>query len=1108
MTALALCFGIATVPSTSATAQQTYQNIINRHFRAVTNGPQSALIVDVSDPSDRTAVRRNVDTQVKATLQSYWPALRREVASLRQRRLLRARQSVPIVTPVLIRSNGRPVTAPPNPGLSRAPSPNNQIVYVPNTTGSYAFDPATASTLSNILNKLLYPELVHLLGPPLWTGANGQAGVVTVLNKDDNPDKVSGIIGVTVAINGANIDIDLPTFSTDQDFYLGMLQAMAVTFHGPRVLGFDAWETGMARAAAVVAARDLQGQFQAFAESPPVVVDPAAGFYYTPYYDVLNQPALSNSTFLPPSKASQEIANQFGGMLIPRLQTSSTAWLKCYIESVANGKGGNFFVNFNSAYYDADVADPTVALDTNRLRPLAAQAIGSATVEGQPFDQWFEEQYVLDTSVLPGIKVYAFATPTLPDATHPDGVAITLLNFQTTPTGDELDLSGSCYPVYYDYTFTNRLALNSADVQIPIIGGQGDTAPTFDGLGETAQTELAMDFPILGTVQRIFFPANVNTQPAPNFTPNDIFGVVVGTTPTAVAGGQTGQITATFSGGNGAPVSIPVVQGAFGAIGGASIPNNFTQVTLSYLPAAGGAAIVFTRNVYQRVDQSTSTGLANVSSMFLLTAPAPTETFTHTFLGAPATAYLISLPFQPINPDLAGVFGTDPKATLLAEYDQSLPNDHFERYPSLPPYRAGYGLWTGFQGALNGTVVTGYPTDNQAVVNVGLEYGWNLIGTPFNANIDVTSDGSTGNNGGIQVQYLGNDAVDLGTAVTNGWIQQGVIGYDPTAGYIDITAGTTQTTFTPNMLQPWEGYWILVTVPEGVTFTYVNPNPNTRAAGSRRTGRAVVRRSAVKRPAAVGTWNLPLAVTDGQGASAFAVLGQSPRGSDQYTPALDSASPPAFSRSTGPVLRFPHPDWNATRSAQGGDFLTDIRHTGSASTWDLTVDVPQSKATYTLNWTGMARLPRGMSLTLVDLSTNTRTLMNGKSSYDFVPGQGETTRRFQITAQPRGLTYIGVTNLMVTTPAPAAGRSVSFATISYELAGVAETSVTIYSPTGLAVRRLAQGRAATPGVNQLVWDLKDDRGRALPTGVYRIEVQAGSTDGRQTRAVRACPIIR
>ena len=62
--------------------------------------------------------------------------------------------------------------------------------------------------------------------------------------------------------------------------------------------------------------------------------------------------------------------------------------------------------------------------------------------------------------------------------------------------------------------------------------------------------------------------------------------------------------------------------------------------------------------------------------------------------------------------------------------------------------------------------------------------------------------------------------------------------------------------------------------------------------------------------------------------------------------------------------------------------------------------------------------------------------------------------------------------------------------ISLALKAAAEVSATVYNSRGQKVRTLARGKLAA-GTHPLEWDGTDDRGEALPSGVYLIRVSAG-----------------
>ena len=60
--------------------------------------------------------------------------------------------------------------------------------------------------------------------------------------------------------------------------------------------------------------------------------------------------------------------------------------------------------------------------------------------------------------------------------------------------------------------------------------------------------------------------------------------------------------------------------------------------------------------------------------------------------------------------------------------------------------------------------------------------------------------------------------------------------------------------------------------------------------------------------------------------------------------------------------------------------------------------------------------------------------------------------------------------------------------------------VKIYDLRGKAVRTLSLGDSATRGMNEIVWDARNNRGQLLPRGTYIAEVRAQTENGQTTRA--------
>lgn len=1042
----------------AARAQAPYRNVVNTRFHAVGNGPQSSLIVDVPAGTDRAVAHATAVKSYRALVQATSPAILREIALLRRRRLLRPSQQFDLTTSAIIRPGGAlPTIGRGTP--TRAPGLN---IVIP-TSGANSWSVAAAQQLQQIVN-ILVPELQKVLGAP-YAGANWNQ-TVTIYSLDPDINNNGAVYGALLVLDNSNpqqpvVSVDFPSFSAFETQFLAMAQVLAQAWQGPALMGYDAWSKGMARAVAVVAAVDLQSTITNLGQS----VDPGNLFYYTPFYDLLNEPALGNNSFLPPTPAAAPLNNStLAAMLVPRLEMASTAWLKCYIENP------NFFSQFFAQYFTEFNSDPTAADDTGRLTTYAAQA--DPTVETLPFAQWLEQQYALDTSVTAGPKLYIFTTPT-PSDTGESGAAFDAIYYETGPTGDEANLNGIANVLYWDYTYTSQLEFGQPYDTIQIQNGFGTVAPIFTSLGTPSTMRLAVDFLISNSYVRVFYPAGEELRSGSSTVFNDFSGVTVGA--------DSGSLVVNFEGASG-PIGAQVVQGAFAGNG---TPTGFSRTRITFSPPANGTPVNFQRNTLQRSDTASAAfNGSGLTPVWVLTIPGQTVTLTPALAAGPN---MISLPLQPYGRDLAAVFGVAAKSALLAQWRQDNPvppnPDQYLRYPTLPLYQPGYGLWTDFPNSVN-TPITGVSTDTQPQISVALQYGWNQIGSPFDTALTVTT--------ALGFSFQGTLGA-LADAVSNGWVAAGIMAYDPTTnGYDDITQST-------NAMNPWQGYWIRVLVTEGVTLTYTNPT-SSAASTMAVALRSAARRATVAAPARTDGWRLPLILSDAAGHAARATLGQASTGSDAFVPALDVAVPPAFSRAVPLALGFAHSDWNTGYGKGGGEFLSDVRRANSQATWNLNVHVPDATHSYTVGWSGAAYLPRGTRATLIDTVTGKQTLMNAIAGYSFQPAKGETTRAFQITVEPHSQGGIVISNATIMVPRTAPGRAISSITISYQLSAAATTSVQVLR-AGRVVRHLTSGRAQPSGISETLWDTRDDHGIGLPAGAYMVMIGAQTPDGEQVRTV-------
>jgi hypothetical protein len=55
---------------------------------------------------------------------------------------------------------------------------------------------------------------------------------------------------------------------------------------------------------------------------------------------------------------------------------------------------------------------------------------------------------------------------------------------------------------------------------------------------------------------------------------------------------------------------------------------------------------------------------------------------------------------------------------------------------------------------------------------------------------------------------------------------------------------------------------------------------------------------------------------------------------------------------------------------------------------------------------------------------------------------------------------------------------------------------------------LGRTRSVPSGPQELVWDTRDDVGRALPAGLYQLRITARTEEGEQTRSITPLLLTR
>ncbi len=1034
---------------------QEYRNVVNTRFNTISNGPMQALIVDVPNAGDSRGVQAAIAAKVNSARASRQSGLLRELDTLRRMFHWKGNVSPGIPDIVMVREKGR-VALPVSRAVTRAGG--GDLVFnfpISAAANDGGWTQAQAQELAGFRDKI-YPVLKNIYGAPSWSGT------VTVIDADNqasilsDPNTLSGgVYDIT------NSRILFAQYNSTQSKVLNLTQMMAIAFHGPASISYDAWERGMARAATLEVVRNLQSVLGVAPDDPL--------WHALDRYDLLNQPPLGNDRFFPVSKVNG-IANtsSFPNMLLPRLMMSGSAWLK------AEAEAPGFLAAFNNSYYAELVADPSIKNNIQALKNIAARVLPN--VEGLPFADWYQRQYILDTAVTPGAKLYALVSALRHGVDDP-AFAVVLLYYQTTfdtqGNSDEKNLSGTSFPIYWDYLYSARLFLAAQYERVDIREGIGTVAPTFPNTitppGGDPQLQgrqrITMDFPVNAENVRLYVaPRDMGTET----DPNNFWGTVVGA--------DTGSLRIQTD--TGVDTTVQVKQGSYNAK--IASPPAYTRPSKATLTLTDSVNQVTTRQVNLGYNEYIS----------VLYASDPVQSLTHTFPAGPA---MISFPIQPLRP-LAEQALLNPSSDqplfnannlLLAQWRQNIQSadgDKYLRYPTMDPLTPGKGYWENFAQStavkINGKLTT--PDQN---VSIALLSGWNQIGSPYQQPVNVTD---------LKFQYLADNVpVDLATAITRNLIvaqnvptvgQVAIFDYDPAQGYIPATT-----------LAPWKGYWIRVLVSEGVTITYPNPTPGGRSV--KLPTRAATIGSVVPIPSG---WSLPLVVRGPNGNGATIWLGQSNQAEGGANSKMNALKPPDFSRAV-PSIAFPHPELGSN----AGDYITDIRRNGTHDPWEITVYAPDPAKTYTLSWADLSRVPRGTRLILVDKATNQRQYLNSSSGYSFVPGSSP-TRQFQIVAEDRTRNSLRIFNVLAR-PTRAAGGTVE---INYELSQGATVTAEIRSANGQVVRRLNPGRAVSSGSNSTLWDARNDQASAVAAGSYYIHITARTPEGDTARIVQPFIIVR
>lgn len=911
-------------------------------------------------------------------------------------------------------------TLPPASSQSTAGSQNFKAAAT-STTLSFDFSHYSSNSgQRDVLRNFLstnYGLLVAFYGVP----APEQGGkTVTVVGDSDFAAayqpllKPSATDGGTIYYRYVTLDRRFYSEAEEQKLNQFNIARLALrAFHGPNTFSYDyaqgnyieAWQGGFADAAALLVANSLAGS--------PSNFDPSLlGSYVLPVYDFLNRPELGNAYVYTRSGADLAMSDFRAAM-------AQAAFLKIAVENPT------FFKQFNALYYARFT--PRQNVNPNSLRALAAEVV--PTVEGTSFFDWVRRQYVLDTSVTQGQKIYAAVLPlpvTTTGDTRPRYLGFAQA-FVTDSAGDETPSTGYGSINAFDEKGNN---INAFSKEI-----QGGNPLSFNDANAPGQASFGAGFSNFGTPNqarvtlKIRFKAAETSAYFPFIAGNGVASKLTyyGVTTTGVSG------TLALKSDSGVSESLPVTRGTFSGVK-TYVSKAAVKTTLTI------AGKTFVRNLAWLAPGANARGAG-----FVLEGGVPATTFNFTTAAGSSPIRMISLPFYPQESDEAKIFGIAPDSLKLARYRPNLApgtlqggvlkfgidGQRHELYPYIStPMAPGRGYWLGINGAFSKTIPGSEPPRDKPF-EVALPGGWNQIGVPFNRAFAPTA---------LKVRYGGFAPVSYNQAVSNGWIRPGIWRWQPRGGYAIVDSTQNET------LVPFEGYYLYVVPQTGVSLVF---DPAATATAL----------------TAASGWSVPLIASTRLSRDASNSFGVTDRAAAAKPPAAAPVATLRFLSSGDAEM-----DASGAGAASGwaDSFLASLEREAS---WDFVVEgVAKGERTY-LSWGDLAQVPTDINLTLTDKKTGGQMALRPGGSYAWNSDGGVRafTLRARRLARPQLTTVVSLS------------RTVA---VEVALNVAAPGRLEIRNPAGDTVATLRSGQFPL-GTSKFTWSGKMTSGQMAPVGRYR-----------------------
>lgn len=669
-------------------------------------------------------------------------------------------------------------------GLTR--NPNSDLVLQFEASGARAFPVEYRNLLISTFNSAR-PVMNAVFGHP------AAGGNVRVLNYDSDIEDRRAVAGGYVVPNApGGPEIRFPIYNDPVSASINFVHTLLLAYYGQNDYGADAFNEGLVRAATMRVVR-TPGALPGNPTTDQIENALRALYDVGEFYDWYNQPSLPARQFIAANLLSTPlpIGGSRGGIFLLRYQMAGSAWNKVLIEYPGA------IAEFNRQFYAAPNLYQTEAALVTLLRDVLVTVSGNPnpTIEGLPVQAWALRQFILDTSTPTGLQVLAQPFPIAATAATADfGVfAIEINAFRTAPNGNELLLSGTTFPVFWRPDFV-RFFTTAQDDAAPIGGGYGSVVPnfpreTFNGV----PYRVAVDIPVLDQLSRVYLPAGAYST-GTQTTVRGVYGTAEGLPTTSGA-----QFTVRLSWSSGSLDSIPLVNGAFGAIINDPGFVNAQRVTVQvFQTAPGPASELFRREI-------------NKSRGRLYVHLTPPEAFVTRNRSLPARLSVLGFSQQPLRPRPASFLGLPSSQTLIARWNPAL--GRFALSGEAGSFNQGLGYFVRPATALDRTFEARRTINTPT--SVALAPGWNMIANPLEVAIPLS-----------QVQALSGTGQVLSYGAARGTLLGAqVFGFQPDNSAPDRGTLTSVTT-----LQPNTAYYFRALPAEGAVLLFSPPTGSAPAA--------------------------------------------------------------------------------------------------------------------------------------------------------------------------------------------------------------------------------------------------------------------------------------